>query len=82
MGGVPSFGVKIDAIPGRVNDAWFKVERPGLHFGQCFELCGKDHAFMPITVQAVPPEDYDAWKARMLARQKGGATEYARQVRA
>ena len=76
--GVPSFGVKIDAIPGRVNDTWFKVERPGLYFGQCYELCGKDHAFMPITVQAVPPEDYEIWRSRMLARQKGGATEYAR----
>ena len=75
--GVPSFGVKVDAIPGRVTDTWFNVEQPGVYFGQCYELCGKDHAFMPIVVQAVPEEEYEAWKGRMLARQNGGSTAFA-----
>ncbi|AXK81638.1 cytochrome c oxidase subunit II [Pseudolabrys taiwanensis] len=58
---VPSFGVKIDAIPGRVNETWFKAEREGVYYGQCSELCGKDHAFMPITVRVVSDKDYAAW---------------------
>lgn len=58
---VPSFGVKIDAIPGRVNETWFKAEREGLYYGQCSELCGRDHAFMPIVVHAVSEKDYAAW---------------------
>jgi len=58
---VPSFGVKIDAIPGRVNETWFKAEREGVYYGQCSELCGKDHAFMPITVRVVSEKDYTAW---------------------
>ncbi len=58
---VPSFGVKIDAIPGRVNETWFKAEREGLYYGQCSELCGRDHAFMPIVVHVVSEKDYAAW---------------------
>jgi cytochrome c oxidase subunit 2 len=58
---VPSFGIKIDAIPGRVNETWFKAEREGVYYGQCSELCGKDHAFMPITVRVVSEKDYGAW---------------------
>jgi cytochrome c oxidase subunit 2 len=58
---MPSFGVKMDAVPGRLNETWFQVEAPGVYFGQCSELCGKDHAFMPITVKALEPADYDAW---------------------
>ncbi len=58
---VPAFGVKMDGIPGRLNETWFKVEEPGIYYGQCSELCGKDHAYMPITVRAVPQEEYDAW---------------------
>ena len=58
---IPAFGVKIDAVPGRLNETWFKVERAGLYHGQCSELCGKDHAFMPITVRAVGEEEFDAW---------------------
>jgi len=61
---VPAFGVKIDAVPGRLNETWFKVERPGLYHGQCSELCGKDHAFMPITVRAVSQQEFDAWAAK------------------
>ncbi|HXX08828.1 MAG TPA: cytochrome c oxidase subunit II [Pseudolabrys sp.] len=58
---VPSFGIKIDAIPGRVNETWFKAEREGTFYGQCSELCGKDHAFMPIVVRVVNEKDYTAW---------------------
>lgn len=58
---VPAFGVKQDAIPGFVRDTWFKVDKPGTYRGQCAELCGKDHGFMPIVVQAVEPEKYAAW---------------------
>jgi cytochrome c oxidase subunit II len=58
---VPSFGTKIDAIPGRVNETWFKAEREGTYYGQCSELCGRDHAFMPIAVRVVNEKDYAAW---------------------
>jgi cytochrome c oxidase subunit II len=60
---VPSFGVKIDAIPGRLNETWFKAEREGIYHGQCSELCGKDHAFMPITVRVLSEPAYNAWLA-------------------
>ena len=58
---VPSFGVKIDAIPGRVNETWFKAEREGIYYGQCSQLCGRDHAFMPIAVRVVSEQQYSAW---------------------
>ena len=58
---VPSFGVKIDAIPGRLNETWFKVTKEGTYYGQCSELCGKDHAFMPITVRAVSEQAFQTW---------------------
>ena len=58
---VPSFGIKIDAIPGRINETWFKAEREGIYYGQCSELCGKDHAFMPIMVRVVSEKDYATW---------------------
>jgi cytochrome c oxidase subunit 2 len=58
---VPSFGIKIDAIPGRINETWFKAEREGTYYGQCSELCGKDHAYMPITVRVVNDTEYTAW---------------------
>jgi cytochrome c oxidase subunit II len=58
---VPAFGIKIDAIPGRINETWFKAEREGKYYGQCSELCGKDHAFMPIVVRVVNDKDYSAW---------------------
>jgi cytochrome c oxidase subunit 2 len=60
---VPSFGVIMDAIPGRVNETWFKVDRIGTYYGQCRELCGIDHAFMPIEVHVVSQADFDAWVA-------------------
>ena len=58
---VPSFGVKIDSIPGRLNETWFKATREGVYYGQCSELCGKDHAFMPIEVRVVSEQAYAAW---------------------
>jgi cytochrome c oxidase subunit 2 len=58
---VPSFGIKIDAIPGRLNETWFKAEREGVYYGQCSELCGKDHAFMPIMVRVVSEQAFAAW---------------------
>jgi cytochrome c oxidase subunit 2 len=58
---VPSFGVKIDAIPGRINETWFKATKEGIYYGQCSELCGRDHAFMPIAVRVVSEQAYNAW---------------------
>jgi len=58
---VPSFGVKIDGIPGRLNETWFKVTKEGVYYGQCSELCGKDHAFMPIAVRAVSEQAFSTW---------------------
>ncbi len=60
---MPAFGVKQDAVPGRLAQLWFAAEREGIYFGQCSELCGKDHAFMPITVKVVSQEEYDRWLA-------------------
>ncbi|NHQ75650.1 cytochrome c oxidase subunit II [Roseovarius gahaiensis] len=58
---IPAFGVKQDAVPGRLAELWFKAEKEGVYFGQCSELCGKDHAYMPITVKVVSEEEYDLW---------------------
>ncbi len=58
---MPAFGIKEDAIQGRVNDAWFNVERPGTYYGQCSELCGINHAYMPIEIRAVSREEFNAW---------------------
>jgi cytochrome c oxidase subunit 2 len=60
---VPSFGIITDAVPGRVNETWFKVEKVGTYYGQCRELCGVDHAFMPIEVRVVTQPEFDAWVA-------------------
>jgi len=69
---VPSFWVKMDAVPGRINETWFKVDRPGVYFGQCSELCGTKHGFMPIAVQVVSKEDFAAWVA--AKQQENGIT--------
>jgi len=58
---VPSFGIKIDAVPGRINETWFKATREGIYYGQCSELCGKDHAYMPIAVHVVSEQAFAAW---------------------
>ncbi|SDE49199.1 cytochrome c oxidase subunit II [Limimaricola pyoseonensis] len=60
---IPAFGVKQDAVPGRIAQLWFEADQEGVYFGQCSELCGKDHAYMPITVKVVSPEAYEAWLA-------------------
>ena len=60
---VPQFGVKVDAVPGRLNQLWINVEQPGVYYGQCSELCGVNHGFMPITVEAMTRPDFDAWVA-------------------
>ena len=67
---IPAFGVKQDAVPGRLAQLWFKAEKEGVYFGQCSELCGKDHAYMPITVKVVSQETYEEWL-------KGAIDEYA-----
>jgi cytochrome c oxidase subunit 2 len=72
---VPAFAVKKDGIPGFVNEAWFKVDadKPGIYRGQCAELCGRDHGFMPIVVDARSKEDYEAWLSETAAKQKSAA---------
>ncbi|GAB4387283.1 cytochrome c oxidase subunit II [Albidovulum sp.] len=70
---VPAFAVKQDAVPGRIAELWFKAEREGVYFGQCSELCGKDHAYMPITVKVVSQEVYDDWLARTKTAALGTA---------
>jgi cytochrome c oxidase subunit 2 len=62
---IPSFGVKMDAVPGRLNELWFKAEKEGVYYGQCSELCGVMHAYMPITVEVVSREAFDAWMGEM-----------------
>ncbi|MFY9327800.1 MAG: cytochrome c oxidase subunit II [Georgfuchsia sp.] len=64
---VPALGVKQDAIPGFIKETWFSVDEPGIYRGQCAELCGVGHGFMPIVVEAMPPEQFDAWKTKQLA---------------
>ena len=64
---VPAFGIKIDAVPGRVNDTWFKADQTGTFYGQCSQLCGIDHGFMPIEVKVVSQADFDAWVASKTA---------------
>jgi cytochrome c oxidase subunit 2 len=64
---VPSFGIKIDAVPGRLNETWFNARKTGIYYGQCSQLCGKDHAFMPIAVRVVTKEQYDTWSKALAA---------------
>jgi len=72
---VPAFGVKTDAVPGRLNEGWFLVEETGVYYGQCSELCGKNHAFMPIEVRVVPQDQYDRWLEVMKTGDVDAATE-------
>jgi len=71
--GIPSFWTKMDAVPGRLNETWFKVDRPGLYYGQCFELCGARHGYMPIAVEVVAPAQYAAWVASKGGTMPGAA---------
>jgi cytochrome c oxidase subunit 2 len=72
---VPSFGSKVDAVPGRVTATWFRAEKEGVYFGQCSELCGKDHAFMPIAVRVVKEQVFNDWAAAMKAKDRKRAKE-------
>lgn len=65
---VPAFGAKVDAVPGRLNETWFKAERVGTYYGQCSEICGERHAFMPIEMKVVTQSEYDAWIASKGAK--------------
>ena len=69
---MPSFYLKMDAVPGRINETWFKTDRPGVYFGQCSELCGTKHAYMPIAIEVLPRAQFDAWVA---AKQKENGIE-------
>lgn len=70
--GIPSFGFKQDAIPGRLNEGWFKVEQEGVYYGFCYELCGLNHSFMPVEIHAVSPQRFAAW----ISEQGGDASAY------
>ncbi|TFI58905.1 cytochrome c oxidase subunit II [Sphingomonas parva] len=71
--GVPAFWAKVDAVPGRLNETWFKTDRPGIYYGQCFELCGARHAYMPIAVEVVTPAQFAAWVASKGGTMPGAA---------
>ena len=75
---IPSFGSKVDAVPGRITATWFQVTREGIYFGQCSELCGKDHAFMPIAIRVVKQQVFNDWVAALKARDKKKAREIIR----
>jgi cytochrome c oxidase subunit 2 len=80
---MPALGVKMDAIPGRMNETWLRIERPGVYYGQCSELCGDYHAFMPIKIEALSKEDFEAWTKQaqeQFARADGGVAVADRQV--
>jgi len=75
--GVPAFWVKIDAVPGRLNETWFQVDRPGVYYGVCYELCGPRHGYMPIAVEAVPPAEFARWVASQGGHLAGANAENA-----
>ena len=75
---VPAFGVKQDAIPGFVRDAWFRADKPGIYRGQCAELCGKEHGFMPIVVEVLPADQYAAWADAQKKKATAAADDPAR----
>ncbi len=77
---VPSFGIKIDSVPGRINETWFKATREGIYYGQCSELCGREHAFMPIAVRVVSEQAFATWvdeAKRKWARDDSAPTNFA-----
>ena len=61
---IPSLGIKSDTVPGRLNETWLRIDRPGVYYGQCSELCGVEHAFMPVAVRAVSQDEFDRWIVR------------------
>jgi cytochrome c oxidase subunit 2 len=70
---VPSLGVKLDAMPGRLNETWVKIDKPGFYFGQCSQLCGINHGFMPIEVEAVSKDQFAAWIQQEQAKEKSSS---------
>jgi len=72
---MPAFGIKVDAVPGRLSETWFRADREGVYHGQCSELCGRDHAFMPITIRVVSQSEYEAWLGQ--ARKKFASNDEA-----
>ena len=74
---VPAFGIKVDAVPGRLNETWVKITKPGVYYGQCSELCGTRHGFMPIEVHAVSKEDFNKWVVSKGGTVKTAAVEAA-----
>ena len=80
---MPALGVKMDAVPGRINETWLRIERPGVYYGQCSELCGDYHAFMPIKIVAVSKEEFETWTQQaqeQFARADGGIAVADRQA--
>jgi len=75
---VPDFGMKKDAIPGYINEMWFNAEKPGTYRGQCAELCGRDHGFMPVVVEVLPQDEFDAWLEREKAARQAASSPPAR----
>ncbi len=73
---IQSFGMKIDAIPGRLNEDWFRATKEGIYYGQCSELCGKEHAFMPIEVHVVSEADYNTWVGKVQTASVEEATKF------
>jgi cytochrome c oxidase subunit 2 len=78
---MPAFGIKEDAVPGRLNEIYFNAEREGIFYGQCSELCGKDHAFMPAAIRVVSQDQFKAWAAAAPSDLEGAYRELARAVR-
>jgi cytochrome c oxidase subunit 2 len=79
---VPDFGMKKDAIPGYINELWFIAEKPGVYRGQCAELCGRDHGFMPVVVEVKSQQDFDAWLASQKAAMQASNAPAAKTAQA
>ena len=77
---IPAFGVKIDAVPGRLNETWVRITKPGVYYGQCSELCGKDHSYMPIEIRIVPQAQFDRWVLKAKEGDFDGATAIVQNI--
>lgn len=78
---LPALGIKIDAVPGRLNETWVRITKPGVYYGQCSELCGKDHSYMPIEVHAVPKEEFEAWVTNAKAEFSSNTYDYTTNIK-
>jgi cytochrome c oxidase subunit 2 len=74
---MPAFGVKMDAVPGRLNETWFRAEKEGVYYGQCSEICGISHAYMPIEVRVVSQAEFDKWIASQTTASVPSPTQLA-----